>query len=87
MAAGPRHHRPDEPIFLGARGAQLGLFAERDPGLRHVALATDATGQRVLAARLNALAIPYRRERHRDSDSIYFFDPDGATLEVMVPRS
>lgn len=87
MSAGPSHQQPDEPIFLGAPGAQLGLFAERAPGLRHVALATDAPGQRLLVARLHTLEIPYRRERHRDSDSVYFSDLDGATLEVTVPRS
>jgi catechol-2,3-dioxygenase len=87
MPAGSCHQHPDEPIFLGAAGARLGLFAERAPGLRHVALATDARGQRLLAARLDARGIPYRRERHRDSDSIYFSDLDGATLEIMVPRS
>lgn len=43
--------------------------------------------QHLLAARLDALGIPYRREHHRDSDSIYFSDLDGATLEVMVLRS
>ncbi|MGZ4214544.1 MAG: VOC family protein [Solirubrobacteraceae bacterium] len=87
MPAGSCHQHPDMPIFLGTPGARLGLFAERDPGLRHVALATDAFDQRLLAARLDALGIPYRRERHRDSDSIYFSDLDGATLEVMVLRS
>jgi catechol 2,3-dioxygenase-like lactoylglutathione lyase family enzyme len=80
-----RHEIPDEPVFLGPSGARLGLFAERSPGLRHIALATDAPGQREVAGRLDRLAIPYLRERHRDSDSIYFRDPDGATLEVMVP--
>jgi catechol-2,3-dioxygenase len=87
MAAGPRHQHPDQPIFLGAPGARLGLFSERQPGLRHVALATDAPGQLLVAARLDALGIPYQRERHCDSDSIYFSDLDGATLEVMVPRT
>jgi catechol 2,3-dioxygenase-like lactoylglutathione lyase family enzyme len=80
-----RHEIPDEPVFLGPAGARLGLFADRSPGLRHVALATDASGQRELASRLKALAIPYQRERHRDSHSIYFRDPDGITLEVTVP--
>jgi catechol 2,3-dioxygenase-like lactoylglutathione lyase family enzyme len=79
------HDVPAEPIFLGPAGARLGLFAERNPGLRHIALATDADGQRLLAARLSRLAIPYRCERHRDSHSIYFSDPDGTTIEVMVP--
>jgi catechol 2,3-dioxygenase-like lactoylglutathione lyase family enzyme len=86
MPVGSSHQPPDEPIFLGAAGARLGLFAERAPGLRHVALATDAPGQRLLVARLDAVGIPYQRERHIDSDSIYFADLDGATLEVMVPR-
>lgn len=81
------HHQvPDEPIFIGPMGARLGLFAERPPSLRHIALATDTTEQRALAARLERLAIPHRSQRHRDSDSIYFSDPDGTTLEVMVPR-
>lgn len=86
MTTSSNHRQPDEPIFLGSPGARLGLFAERPAGLRHVALATDAPGQRLLTVRLERLQIPYRRERHRDSDSIYFSDPDGATLEVMVPR-
>jgi catechol-2,3-dioxygenase len=81
-----RHHVPAEPIFLGIAGARLGLFEERPTGLRHIALATDASSQRSLATRLDGLAIPYRRERHRDSDSIYFSDPDGTALEIMVPR-
>jgi catechol 2,3-dioxygenase-like lactoylglutathione lyase family enzyme len=85
-AASP-HAAPDEPVFLGPAGAQLGLFAERPPGLRHVALATDAAGQRALAVRLDRLGITYRPERHRDSDSLYFADPDGTVLEVMVPRT
>lgn len=80
------HAKPDEPIFLGPPGARLALFAERPPGLRHIALATDARGQRRLAERLDRLHIPYLYEPHRDHDSIYFCDLDGATLEVMVPR-
>jgi hypothetical protein len=66
--------------------ARLGLFAERPPGLRHVALATDPAGQRRVAARLDRLGIAYHPERHRDSDSIYFPDLDGTVLELMVPR-
>ncbi len=87
LRAAAHHAVPDEPVFLGPAGARLGLFAERPPGLRHVALATDAAGQGVLVARLDRLGIGYRAERHRDSDSVYFADPDGAVLEVMVPRA
>ena len=78
---------PDEPVFIGPTGARLGLFAERAPGLRHIALATDGDGQRGVVHRLERLAIPYRREHHSDHDSVYFADPDGNTLEVMVARA
>jgi catechol-2,3-dioxygenase len=76
----------DQPVFLGPEGARLGLFEERAPGLRHIALATDAADQRRLMTHLERLDIPFRPERHRDHDSIYFTDPDGTTLEIMVPR-
>ena len=84
LRAGGRPGPGGEPVFLGPAGARLGLFEERAPGLRHVALATDPAGQREVRERLDGLAIPYRPERHRDHDSIYFADPDGVTLEVMV---
>jgi catechol-2,3-dioxygenase len=87
LRAAAAHDVPDQPVFLGPLGARLGLFAERAPGLRHVALATDARGQCELAARLDRLGIGYRPERHRDSHSLYFADPDGTVLEVMVPRA
>jgi catechol 2,3-dioxygenase-like lactoylglutathione lyase family enzyme len=86
MRAHARHSIAEEPVFLGPAGARLGLFADRAPGLRHVALATDPAGQHRVAARLDRLGIAYMPERHRDSDSIYFRDPDGTVLEVMVPR-
>jgi catechol 2,3-dioxygenase-like lactoylglutathione lyase family enzyme len=86
LRAHARHAVVEEPIFLGPTGARLGLFAERAPGLRHVALATDPAGQQRVATRLDRLGIAYTPERHRDSDSIYFRDPDGTVLEVMVPR-
>lgn len=78
---------PDEPVFLGPAGARIAVFEQAAAGLRHVALATDAAGQRRVAARLERLAIPYTPERHRASDSIYFRGPDGATFEVMVPTA
>src|SRR4051794_3136484 len=76
----------DQPVFLGPEGARLGLFEERAPGLRHIAMATDAADQRRLITHLERIGIPFRPERHRDHDSIYFADPDGTTLEIMVPR-
>jgi catechol 2,3-dioxygenase-like lactoylglutathione lyase family enzyme len=77
---------PGEPVFLGDDGAQIALFADRAPGLRHVALATDAEGFAEVRARLEAADHPFRHERHTDHDSLYFDDPDGATIEVMGPR-
>jgi catechol-2,3-dioxygenase len=86
LRASTRHDVPDQPVFLGPAGARLGLFSERPPGLRHVALATDAPEQRRIAARLDRLGIAYQPERHGESDSLYFADLDGTVLEVMVPR-
>lgn len=86
LAASRRDVPAGHPVFVGPDGAQLGLFADRGAGLRHVALATDAPSQAALVARLDALAIPYRVAEHPASHSVYFADPDGATLEVLVPR-
>ena len=87
LRANARHDVPDEPVFLGPAGDKLCLFAYLPPGLRHVALATDRAGQSRVAARLERLGIPYRPERHRDSDSLYLRDLDGVVLELTVPRS
>jgi catechol 2,3-dioxygenase-like lactoylglutathione lyase family enzyme len=72
----------DEPVFVGPPGARLGLFQERGPGLRHIALATDPHGFDATLERLSQLAIVFRVERHGTSRSVYFEDPDGTTLEV-----
>ena len=85
LPAGPRATPPDHPVFLGPAGARLGVFDDRVPGLRHVALATDRASQDAIVARMDGLAVPYRVELHRDSRSVYFSDPDGATLELLVP--
>jgi catechol 2,3-dioxygenase-like lactoylglutathione lyase family enzyme len=87
LRAGGVSGPPDQPVFLGPPGARLGLFQERGPGLRHIALATDAADQQQVLARLERLAIPHLLERHRDHDSVYFKDPDGTMLEVMVPTA
>jgi catechol 2,3-dioxygenase-like lactoylglutathione lyase family enzyme len=63
------------------------LVQERPRGLRHIALATDTLGQRRVLDRLEWLAIPHRCKRHHDHDSVYFADPDGSTLEIMVPTT
>jgi catechol 2,3-dioxygenase-like lactoylglutathione lyase family enzyme len=75
---------PDEPTFLGQDGAQIALFADRLPGLRHIALATDADGFAAVRERLERAEHPYRFEHHTQHDSLYFADPDGSTIEVML---
>ena len=74
----------DQPVFLGPPGARLGLFQDRPPGLRHVALATDPQGFDATLRRLSALAVRFRIEHHGASPSVYFKDPDGTTLEVTT---
>jgi catechol 2,3-dioxygenase-like lactoylglutathione lyase family enzyme len=74
-----------EPVFVGAATARLGLFADRAPGLRHVALATDDAGMARVMARLADRGTQARLEEHRDHRSLYVLDPDGTTVEVMVP--
>jgi catechol 2,3-dioxygenase-like lactoylglutathione lyase family enzyme len=81
--AGPT--APDEPVFVGARQARLGLFADRAPGLRHIALATDAAGMAQVRERLDQLGLEGRFDRHRDHHSLYVPDPDGVMVEVMLP--
>lgn len=76
-----RDASPDSPVFVGPPDASFGLFADRAPGLRHVALATSEQDQRALLARLETQGIEHRRERR----SVYFPDPDGAWIEVLVP--
>jgi catechol 2,3-dioxygenase-like lactoylglutathione lyase family enzyme len=74
----------DQPVFLGLATARLGLFADRDPGLRHIALATDAAGMQRVQARLERDGHAFRAEEHRDHRSLYVRDPDGIVIEVMV---
>ena len=83
----PPSRPADQPMFAGPDSAQLGLFADRAPGLRHIALATDRAGQLQVAVRLEQLGIPSEFVHHTSHDSVYFRDPDGVTLEVMVPTA
>jgi catechol 2,3-dioxygenase-like lactoylglutathione lyase family enzyme len=87
QGGGGRPGPPGEPVFLGPAAARVALFEAPAPALRHIALATDAAGQQLVRERLDRLAVPCRAERHRDHDSLYFRDPDGITLEVMVPTA
>jgi catechol 2,3-dioxygenase-like lactoylglutathione lyase family enzyme len=84
LAASRRSGPSDEPIFVGPDGVRLGLFADRAPGLRHIALGTDDAGYAETVERLGTRGIAFREERHGDSRSVYFTDPDGTTIEVMT---
>lgn len=74
----------EEPMFLGPDAAQIALFADRAPGLRHIALATDAEGFAEVRENLERTGHAYRLVHHTDHDSLYFADPDGATIEVLI---
>jgi catechol 2,3-dioxygenase-like lactoylglutathione lyase family enzyme len=87
LAAGSPDGPAGEPVFVGTPTARLGLFADRAPGLRHIALATDAAGMDVVRARLTGRGLPFRLEDHRDHRSLYVRDPDGVTVEVMLPTA
>jgi catechol 2,3-dioxygenase-like lactoylglutathione lyase family enzyme len=78
---------PGEPIFLGPDGAQVALFADRAPALRHVALLTDRVGYDEALANLRALGVEHELVPHTTRDSIYFADPDGHVLEVTTERA
>jgi DNA-binding transcriptional ArsR family regulator len=79
------HDVPAEPIFLGPSGARLGLFAERPPSLRHIALATDEPGQRLLAARLDRLAISGRLHGLALEHAVALTPPRGYTPDFVLP--
>lgn len=76
---------PDEPVFLGAPGARLGLFAQGDPGLRHVALAVRQAEADAVAARVRRLGGAVRLEAHRSHRSAYLTDPEGNVVELVTP--
>ena len=84
---GLRPHRestpPDWPLFLGPDTAQLALFEEGTPGLRHVALAVATADHAELRDRLGRLQIPFNAEIHGAHESFYFKDPEGNTIEVF----
>ena len=84
---GKRHDPLDEPVFLGPDRAQIAIFGDGAPGLKHIAIATDDSSQRALVGRLESLGIPYTPEQHGSYFSVYFTDPDGARLEVLVPTA
>ena len=66
--------------FFDFPGLDLGRYAEVLGGLHHLAIsvAPDQWGR--LKAKLDDAGVPYE---HMSVSSLYFFDPDGARLELI----
>ena len=90
-----RRWDPD-PLMIGAGGAMLALFRLRKPtdqrgdpprGWRRVAWRTDAEGFRAAQEHLRSHGVTFNGPvDHDTSESIYFDDPDGNTLEITWNR-
>ena len=66
--------------FFDLPGLDLGPYAEVLGGLHHLAISVESSRWAHLRAKLDAEGIGYQ---HIDGSSIYFFDPDGARLELI----
>ncbi len=66
--------------FFDLPGLDLGPYAEVLGGLHHLAISVESSRWAHLKAKLDAEGIGYQ---HIDGSSIYFFDPDGARLELI----
>ena len=79
----------DRARSIGFYEDVLGLSVSRrtSPPDQPVFLGPDRAGQIRVAARLEALGVPFQPVRHSSHDSIYFSDPDGMVMEVIVPTA
>ena len=66
--------------FFDLPGLDLGPYAEVLGGLHHLAISVESSRWAHLKAKLDGEGISYQ---HIDGSSIYFFDPDGARLELI----
>ncbi|HLW46037.1 MAG TPA: VOC family protein [Acidimicrobiales bacterium] len=66
--------------FFDLPGLDLGPYAEVLGGLHHLAISVEPDKWAHLRAKLDDAGIPYQ---HIDGSSLYFFDPDGARLELI----
>ncbi len=90
----------DEPVFMGAFGACIGLFQARTEapardyesvGLRHLAFMVGREDLERAQTHLRDRGVAFRLEDHGSAHSIYLTDPDGnvvelTTYEVSPPR-
>ena len=66
--------------FFDLPGLDLGPYAEVLGGLHHLAISVAPDRWAHLKGKLDGAGIGYQ---HIDGSSIYFFDPDGARLELI----
>ena len=66
--------------FFDLPGVDVGAYAEVLGGLHHLAISVRPDQWQVLKGRLDLAGIDYA---HVDGSSLYFFDPDGARLELI----
>jgi len=66
--------------FFDLPGLDIGPYAEVLGGLHHLAISVEPARWHHLKDKLDAAVITYA---HIDGSSIYFFDPDGARLELI----
>jgi len=66
--------------FFDLPGLDLGPYAEVLGGLHHLAISVEPNRWQHLKDKLDAASVSYD---HISGSSIYFFDPDGARLELI----
>jgi catechol 2,3-dioxygenase-like lactoylglutathione lyase family enzyme len=66
--------------FFDFPGLDLGQYAEVLGGLHHLAISVPPDRWARLKAKLDEAGVPYQ---HIDGSSIYFYDPDGARVELI----
>lgn len=78
-------------LHCGTGGQQIGLFAAESGGpptnadINHLAFRVEAGDYATLKGALEAHGIAVRG-RAGDPDCLYFDDPDGHTLQIVVPK-
>ncbi|MDX1485886.1 MAG: VOC family protein [Alphaproteobacteria bacterium] len=80
-------------VFLRCGSQLVGLFTAREPGgftphndVNHLALNVEAGSYEDIRSHLEAAGIEVRG-RPGDEHCIYFEDPDGHTLQIVVPNA
>lgn len=79
-------------LYCGGNGQQIGLFEHddaraptTDEDLNHLALSTTAGTRAEIVAALAAHGVE-ARGRQGDPSCVYFDDPDGHCLQIVLPK-